>query len=37
MRAGLLRDTVTFKEPVSVKNEYGADSIRWDDVISTRA
>lgn len=37
MRAGLLKDTITFQQPVSVKDIYGADSIRWDNVITTRA
>lgn len=37
MRAGLLKDIITFREPVSIKDMYGADSIRWDNVITTRA
>lgn len=37
MRAGLLTEEITIQAPVTIKDIYGADSIRWDDVISTRS
>lgn len=37
MRAGLLTEEITIQTPVSIKDIYGADSIRWDNIINTRA
>ena len=37
MRAGILRETITIQQPVTVQNEYGANGVEWKDVISTRA
>lgn len=37
MRAGILRETITIQQPITVQNEYGANGIEWKDVISTRA
>lgn len=37
MRAGLLTEEIMIKEPVAVKDMYGANQTRWDDVTSTRA
>lgn len=37
MLAGLLRNPITIQEPVTIKDSYGANTIEWRDVISTRA
>ena len=37
MRAGTLHYPITIQEPVAIKDGYGANSIDWRDVISTRS
>lgn len=37
MRAGLLTEPITIKEPIIIKDEFGGNAIDWKDVISTRA
>lgn len=37
MQAGLLREPITVQEPVTIKDNYGANTTDWKDVISTRA
>ena len=37
MRAGELRESITIKEPVVIKDSYGGNVTEWRDVISTRA
>lgn len=37
MRAGLLQNPITIQEAISIKDGFGANSIEWKDVVSTRA
>lgn len=37
MKAGLLKYSIKIQNPVTVKDSFGANSIKWEDVISTRA
>lgn len=37
MRAGNLHYPITIQEPTAIKDGYGANSIDWRDVISTRS
>ena len=36
LRAGELRESITIKEPVVIKDSYGGNVTEWRDVISTR-
>lgn len=37
MRAGLLKETIRIIEPVTIKDQYGANTVEWRDVTYTRA
>lgn len=37
MNAGKLKDIITVEEPITIKDEYGASSVQWNKVITTRA
>lgn len=37
MRAGALRYTITIEKPVTTRNEYGSQEVKWETVCDTRA
>ena len=37
MKAGIMRETITIQQPVTIQNEYGANGVVWKDITSTRA
>lgn len=37
MRAGLLTQSIIIQEPEAVKDGYGANTVEWKDIISTRS
>ena len=32
MKAGIMRETITIQQPVTIQNEYGANGIVWKDI-----